>query len=69
MSKENVITNNELFTVKQAAKFLGISTSTIQRAEEKGLIKAIRTPGGQRRFEREVLENYKKESKNIKEPQ
>lgn len=69
MSEKNVITNNELFTVKQAAKFLGISTSTIYRAEEKGLIKAIRTPGGQRRFEREVLENYKKESKNIKAPQ
>ena len=61
--------STELFTVKKAANFLGVSTSTIYRAEEKGLLKAIKTPGGQRRFEREELENYKEESKNIKAPQ
>lgn len=61
--------HTELFTVKKAAEFLGISTSTIYRAEEKGLLKAIKTPGGQRRFERTELERYKEESKNFKAPQ
>jgi excisionase family DNA binding protein len=69
MVNKMVNPTNELFTVKKAANFLGVSTSTIYRAEEKGLLKAIKTPGGQRRFERTELENYKKESKNIKAPQ
>lgn len=59
----------ELYTVKKAAEFLGVSNSTIYRAEEKGLLKAIRTPGGQRRFEKEELENYKIESQKFKAPQ
>lgn len=59
----------ELYTVKKAAEFLGVSNSTIYRAEEKGLLKAIRTPGGQRRFEKKELENYKIESQKFKAPQ
>ena len=59
----------ELYTVKKAAELLGVSSSTIYRAEEKGLLKAIRTPGGQRRFEKEELDNYKVESKKFKAPQ
>jgi len=59
----------ESFTVKKAANYLGISTSTIYRAEKKGLLKAIKTPEGQRRFEIEELENYKEINKKIKATQ
>lgn len=69
MTNKTINKPTELYTVKKAASFLGISTSTIYRAEEKGLLKAIKTPGGQRRFEKEELEKYKEESINIKAPQ
>ncbi|WP_010648849.1 DNA methyltransferase [Oceanobacillus massiliensis] len=69
MTEKLINSSKELFTVKKAAEFLGVSTSTIYRAEEKGLLRAIKTPGGQRRFESSELENYKEESKNFKAPQ
>ncbi|MEB6551079.1 helix-turn-helix domain-containing protein [Heyndrickxia sporothermodurans] len=69
MVNKTVEKSTELYTVKKAANYLGVSPSTIYRAEEKGLLKAIKTPGGQRRFEKAELENYKEESKNIKAPQ
>lgn len=59
----------KLYTVKKAAEYLGVSSSTIYRAENKGLLKAIRTPGGQRRFEEKELESYKIKSRNFTAPQ
>jgi len=56
------------FTTKEAAKQLGISTATIYRMEKRGLIAAIKTPGGQRRFTLEDLNNYSIQSRNIKGP-
>ncbi len=58
-----------LYTTKEAAKTLGISTSTIYRMEKQGLITSIRTPGGQRRFKIEDLEKYLRESQNFEAPQ
>lgn len=58
-----------LFTTKIAAKYLGISPSTIYRMEKKGLISSIRTPGGQRRFNKESIERYLKKSRSIEAPQ
>ncbi len=40
----------EMLNTKQAAMLLGVSSKTIYRMEEKGLIQSVRTPGGQRRF-------------------
>ncbi|KYC36957.1 DNA invertase [Scytonema hofmannii PCC 7110] len=37
-------------TPKEAAKILGVSISSLRRWENEGKLKAIRTPGGQRRF-------------------
>lgn len=58
-----------VFTTKEAAKYLGISTSTIYRMEKQGLISSIKTPGGQRRFSKENIERYLKESQNFEAPQ
>lgn len=58
-----------VFTTKEAAKYLGISTATIYRMEKQGLISSLRTPGGQRRFNRENIETYLRESQNIEAPQ
>ncbi len=38
------------FTIQQAADQLGLSTKTLRRWEEKGIIKAQRTAGNQRRY-------------------
>ena len=58
-----------IYTTKEAAKYLGISTSTIYRMEKQGLISAIKTPGGQRRFSKEAIEKYLRRSKHFKAPQ
>lgn len=55
----------DLLTTKEAAKFLGISTSTLYRIEKLGYILPYRTPGGQRRFSRIELEEYLKKSRNF----
>jgi site-specific DNA-methyltransferase (adenine-specific) len=58
-----------IFTTKETAKYLGISSSTIYRMEKKGLISSTRTPGGQRRFNKEIIEKYLKESQSFEAPQ
>ena len=49
-----------VYTTKEAAKHLGISPTTIYRMEKQDLISSIKTPGGQRRFSRESIEEYLK---------
>lgn len=58
-----------IITTKKAAEYLGVSTSTIYRMIEQGLLHPSKTPGGQRRFLIEELENFKKTSINIVAPQ
>jgi site-specific DNA-methyltransferase (adenine-specific) len=58
-----------VYTTKEAAKYLGISPATIYRMEKQGLISSTKTPGGQRRFSRENIEKYSKESQNFEAPQ
>lgn len=58
-----------VFTTKEAAKYLGMSVATIYRMEKQGLISSTRTPGGQRRFNKESIEEYLEESQNFGAPQ
>lgn len=58
-----------VYTTKETAKYLGISTATIYRMEKQGLISSNKTPGGQRRFTKEIIERYLKESQNFEAPQ
>jgi excisionase family DNA binding protein len=46
------------FTSSQAAVYLGISLATIRRWTDAGHISCYRTPGGQRRFSLEQLEQF-----------
>lgn len=45
--------------VKEAARILGISESTLRRAEQHGQLTTWRTPGGHRRFTIASLEAFK----------
>lgn len=47
-----------VFTSSQAAGYLGISLATIRRWTDAGHISCYRTPGGQRRFSRQQLEEF-----------
>jgi site-specific DNA-methyltransferase (adenine-specific) len=58
-----------VYKTKEAARLLGMSTSTLYRMERNGLISSTKTPGGQRRFSREVLQEYLERSRTIEAPQ
>jgi excisionase family DNA binding protein len=47
-----------VFTSSQAARYLGVSLATIRRWADAGHLSCYRTPGGQRRFSREQLDNF-----------
>jgi excisionase family DNA binding protein len=47
-----------VFTSSQAARYLGVSLATIRRWTDAGHISCYRTPGGQRRFSRDQLDNF-----------
>jgi excisionase family DNA binding protein len=58
-----------LVTTSEAARMLGVSTSTIYRMVDLNLLNPVKTPGGQRRFDVAELEEYKMKSKHITAPQ
>lgn len=66
---EKTMNNKTMYTTKKIAEYLGVSSSTIYRMEKRGFIYATRTPGGQRRFSKEIIENYLRKSRNIAAPQ
>ena len=45
-------------TTSQAARHLGVSLSTIRRWSDLGYLRGYRTPGGQRRFSEEQLDDF-----------
>jgi excisionase family DNA binding protein len=47
-----------VFTSSQAARYLGVSLATVRRWTDAGHISCYRTPGGQRRFSREQLDEF-----------
>ena len=47
-----------VFTSSQAARYVGVSLATIRRWADAGHLACYRTPGGQRRFSREQLDDF-----------
>jgi excisionase family DNA binding protein len=45
-------------STSQAARALGVSLGTIRRWSDMGHLESYRTPGGQRRFSREQIEQF-----------
>lgn len=52
--------------VNDAAKFLGVSISTLRRWEKEGKLIPEKTPGGHRRYDKDVLLSFINKKKNIK---
>jgi excisionase family DNA binding protein len=55
MKPENNPQPLALFTAKEAAEYLRISISTLNRMEHNGVVTSLRTPGGHRRYTLEML--------------
>jgi excisionase family DNA binding protein len=53
-----VPTNRLGLSASQAARALGVSVSTVRRWSDSGALLGYRTPGGQRRFSREQLDDF-----------
>jgi excisionase family DNA binding protein len=49
---------NDLLSVGDAARLLGVSKSTIRRWEKLKKIRSVRTPGGHRRFSASELRSF-----------
>lgn len=47
-----------LLTSKEAVSYLGISLSTLNRIESQGMLVPFRTPGGHRRYDVSMLDEY-----------
>jgi excisionase family DNA binding protein len=55
----NEVTASPLgLSTSQAARALGVSLGTIRRWSDMGYLDSYRTPGGQRRFSREQIEQF-----------
>lgn len=46
------------YTTSEAARRLGVSLSTIRRWSDLGYLRGYRTPGGQRRFSAQQLDDF-----------
>jgi excisionase family DNA binding protein len=58
----------ERLNVRQTAKLLGISESTVRNWADKGILRATRLPGsGYRRFDRKDVERLQKSVETIDE--
>jgi excisionase family DNA binding protein len=53
----------ELLTISEAAKALGISTKTLRRWEKGGKISSLRTEGGHRRYDADLIHAFKNRKK------
>lgn len=55
----------ELATIGEAARFLGVSAQTLIRWERDGRIRAARTLGGHRRFDRDQLRELREQDRRL----
>lgn len=51
-------TDRTILNSREAAEYLGISLNTLYRIEKQGDLKPFRTPGGHRRYDQRMLNEY-----------
>ena len=50
--------SQRFLNVSEAAEFLGVSAASLRKWSDQGLVPVYRTPGGQRRYSPEDLEQF-----------
>jgi excisionase family DNA binding protein len=50
--------SQRFYNVSEAAEFLGVSAASLRKWSDQGLVPVYRTPGGQRRYSPEDLEQF-----------
>ena len=50
----------KLLTIQEAAEILGVSTKTLRRWDQRGILVSQRTAGNQRRYKRDVITGFRK---------
>ncbi|MGH2379403.1 MAG: helix-turn-helix domain-containing protein [Candidatus Limnocylindria bacterium] len=50
--------SQKLFNVSEAAAHIGVSAASLRKWSDQGLVPVYRTPGGQRRYSPEDLEEF-----------
>ncbi len=58
-------TNPRLMSVSEAAGYLGVSPASLRKWSNQGLVPVYRTPGGQRRYSVEGLDEF---MRSMREP-
>jgi excisionase family DNA binding protein len=58
-----MVTEKRLLTAKEAAAYLRVSTFTLHKIEQMGMLVPYRTPGGHRRYSLEMLNEYLENSR------
>ena len=58
------IYTRRLLNAREAASYLGVSLNTLYRIEKDGELTPYRTPGGHRRYQVQMLEDYLEASKH-----
>ncbi len=58
MLEQGTLGSARLMTIQGAANYLGVSISTLRRMDRGGVLVPIRTPGGHRRYTRDMLDEF-----------
>ena len=58
--KNNCLMQEKLLTIQEAAEMLGVSTKTLRRWDQRGILVSQRTAGNQRRYKRDVITGFRK---------
>ena len=62
MSKTIPSKTRSMLKPAEVAELMGVDAKTVSRWAKEGRLRAIRTPGGHRRFYRSDIENYLKQA-------
>jgi excisionase family DNA binding protein len=69
IGRMSIVANRPLgLSTSQAARELGVSLGTIRRWSDLGYLHAYRTPGGQRRFSREQIDDFVRSLEESRRP-
>lgn len=49
---------SKLISIKEAAELLSVSTKTLRRWDDEGILKSIKTHGGHRRYNQDDIDKY-----------